>query len=401
LLKNNLKNMTKKNKKYLIIAIIVVLTGTLLTVAKFFLLPRYSFFSAAETEASSTDIFVGGKPASLIDFNSYGTDAVSVIGDFEEGEDANWQGNGVVDNKVYYEGERSLALISVDHKTSVITLNKNFDLSKMKMIEFMLNVSDTDSFESAEIDFGDAEFKNRYRYVLSNLKAGWNLIQIPKEQFIALIAPDSQFDWSKISQTRFYASSRPGAIFMARIDMLRSINNMDFENEWRSLKNESFLSLVRYGDSNMLMVRSIATNMATIKILDNISDFVFLAAVLPQSTGRIGLFVRGDSGNGYGYYFLIGGAKKNNWQILKKNKTGWVKEKEIDGFLPNMSFMPDKKYWLKVAAQGGKMVFYLSFDGEKYDKLAELNDDEFLGGSSGIADLDGRWCLFDDFQASR
>jgi hypothetical protein len=152
----------------------------------------------------------------------------------------------------------------------------------------------------------------------------------------------------------------------------------------------------------MLLARNIGAGVATLKDIEDTNDFVFSTAISPQSAGRSGLFIRGDYNNGYGYYFLIGGDKKSNWQIIKKNKTGWTaKDQMIEGSLPNMSFSRDKKYWLRAETQGDLMQFYLSTDGQKYEKLGEINDSEFRGGGIGIAVLDNAWALFDDFHSTK
>jgi hypothetical protein len=293
-----------------------------------------------------------------------------------------------------------LGLISVDRKAATVNLEKKLDLSNMEQIEFMLHVGDVDAFETAMIDFGDSDFKNYYRYTFSNLKNGWNLIQIPKGKFILSKAKDSTFDWSNVEKTRFYTLSRPSSIFLVRIDMLRMINNSDdFLKQWRAVNGGMFFSLYEKKEKPTLLARNIGASVATLKEVENISNNIYSAAVSPQSSGRSGLFVRGDYNNTYGYYLLIGGEKKNTWQILKKNKAGLTpKEEIIEGVLANATFSRDKKYWLRAETRGDLLEFYISFDGQKYEKLGELKDEEFRAGGVGVAVLDGGWSLFDDFQ---
>ena len=390
------------NKRYIIILIAVLIFGGILATAKFYIVPKYFSASIVETITEPGKV-VEVQPSEKSDYalnaSVYGPDAMTVISNFEKTEENVWQGGGVFDEKIYYEGARSMGLISTDRKAVTITLEKSLDLTNMKQIEFMLHVTDTDAFETTIIDFGDLDLKSYYRYSLTNLKNGWNLIQIPKEKFIFAKAKDSTFDWSQVAKVRFYALSRPGSIFLARLDILKSINNFDFLNQWRALNPGMFFSLAEQEGKPMLLARNIGASVATLKEVENIGNNIYSVAVSPQSSGRSGLFVRGDYNNTYGYYFLIGGEKKNTWQILKKNKAGWTpKEKIIEGVLANVTFSRDKKYWLRAETRGDLLEFYISFDGQKYEKLGELKDEEFRAGGVGIAVLDGGWSLFDDFR---
>ena len=402
------------NKRYVIILIAVLILGGIAAMAKLYIVPKY--FSASINEAikqtsnevkkqaSGLEKSTEALPSRQIDFalnaSAYNPNDITVISNFEKTEENVWQGGGVIDEKVYYEGARSMSLISVDRNYTNISLEKKLDLSNMEQIEFMLHVTDADAFETVIMDFGDLDFKNYYRYTLSNLKNGWNLIQIPKGKFILAKAEDSTFDWSNVEKTRFYTLSRPASIFLVRIDMLRSINNSDdFLKQWRVLNGGMFFSLYEREGKPTLLARNIGASVATLKEIENIGNNIYSAAVSPQSSGRSGLFVRGDYNNTYGYYLLIGGEKNNNWQILKNNKAGWTpKEKIIEGVLANATFTRDKKYWLRAETRDDILEFYISFDGQKYEKLGELKDGEFRVGGIGIAVLDGGWSLFDDFQ---
>ena len=409
--------MDKKNiKKYTVILLAVSILGIVLAAARFFVIPKY--FSVKEINKTiELSQAAAIKPINSSDFNftsdAYSQDAVTVISNFEYTEADAWQGGGVFDEKIYYEGSRSMVLISTDRRAVTITLEKTLNLTDMKQIEFMLHVADADAFEAAIIDFGDLDLNNYYRYSLTNLKNGWNLIQIPKEKFIAAKIKDSVFDWSQVAKVRFYALSRPNSVFLARLDILKSINDLDFTNQWRVLNPNMFFSLADQAGKPMLLARNFGASVATIKDIENINDFIFSATISPQSSGRSGLFIRGDYNNTYGYYLLIGGEKRSNWQILKRNKAGWSPKEQaaenllpnttlsVEGSLPNMTFARDKKYWLRVETRGDLIQFYFSIDGQKYEKLGEMKDGEFRGGGIGIAVLDGAQSIFNDFQLKK
>ena len=395
-------------KKYLVILAVVVVIGVGAFIMRHFHGKANEL--AGDTVKAESNSFApksvtvsGDEKADFtLTSDAYSPSAMTDISNFEESEANAWTGSAVIDEKVFYEGKRSLSLVSADHRGAIAELKANYDLSSMKMIEFMLNASDIDAFEAATIDFGDEGMNNYYRYSITILKNGWNLIQIPKDKFIRYnLSPD--FDWSKITDIRIYALARPSSVFLARVDMLRAINDPDnFQTHWRSLKSDTFLTLYGRDNKNILTARGIGATVATIKDVEDVENEIFSASVSPQSSGRSGLFIRGDYTNGYGYYFLISGEKKNTWQILKRNKSGWTPTAEIvQGVMANVSFAKDKKYWLRAEARGDLLVFYFSFDGSTYEKLGEQTDNEFRGGGTGIVVLDGAWSLFDDFRFAK
>lgn len=390
--------MNKKiDKKFSIILIVVLILGGVVAITKFYIIPEKipAILGSDKEQLASSE-----QTDFSLNASTYQSGDITLISNFEKDEDIKWQGNGIVDEKIFYEGARSLSLISSERKGAVINLEKKLDLTSMTQIEFMLYVADTDAFEIATLDFGDLELKNYYRYNLSNLKNGWNLIQIPKEKFILAKAKNGNLDWPNIEKVRFAITSRPGSIFLVRIDMLRSINNPEvFLGQWRVTNGVMFFSLYERAEKIKLLARSFGTTMATLKEIEDINSFDFSASVSPQLPGRSGLFVRGDYVKGYGYYLLLGGEKKNTWYILKKNKDGWTpKEKIIQGGVDNVVFAKDKDYWLRVKSKDNLLEFYFSMDGAQYEKLGELDDGEFRGGGFGIAALDGNWSLFDNFQ---
>lgn len=335
-----------------------------------------------------------------LDSSAFSSESIVTISNFEPGEVPAWRGNGVLDQKFFYEGNSSLDLVSTDHNMVTVSLAKDLDLSKMEFIEFMLNVSDPDAYESAYVDFTDAEMKNFYRYPLTNLRMGWNLIQITKDKFMQIKAPDAELSWANIKNVRFFVLSRPSSIFLARFDQLRSVNSSeDYLKYWRTTL-PSFLSLYPQDGKNKVMARSFGTLGAAMKDLEDINNFMFVASVSPQTAGRSGLFIRGNYDNGYGYYFFIGGDKRNTWEIMKRNKDGWTKpEEKLQGVIQNVVFSKDKTYWLRVDAKDDLMEFLFSFDGVKYEKFGEIRDNEFRGGGVGISVFDAAsWSLFDNFQ---
>ncbi len=322
------------------------------------------------------------------------------ITNFENNE--KWQGGGVYDTSVYYEGSQSLSLVSVDRKEIKTYLKKDLDLSNMEYAEFMININDKNAIENIYLEFGDLEMNNYYSYNLSNLENGWNFVQIPKKQFVATLDGKTSFDWDKIKKVQLRANSRVDSMLIARVDMLRGIVNSDnFIKNWKvynDLEKKTF-SLYQVGDRDGLVVRNLGSSRAVLNDVKNAKNFIYSASISPQSNSLSGLFIRGNYTNGYGYYFLIGGVRENTWQITKLGNKGWLTASDvIRGTIGNEVFQNDKEYWLRVEANSSDMKFYLSFDGDKYYQLGELKDSEFTSGGIGVAVLSNLgWSVFNDF----
>lgn len=395
--------MDKKIDKRLIIilAVVLILCGAA-AVVKFYLIPNKLITTKVPSILNADKGPLSAPKQSDFSLNAgaYKTDDITVISNFESGEETKWQGDGIPDDKIFYEGSGSLSLVSTERNEKVATLEKKLDLTNMKQIEFMLNVTDIDAFEAVTLDFGDSNLTNYYSYSLTNLINGWNLVRIPKEKFVVTKAKDGTFGWPDIAKVRFSILSRPASIFLVRLDMLRSINDsQDFLKQWRATYPEMFFSLYDQAGKIKLLARGLGSTIATLKEGSDINNFDFSASVSPQSAGRSGLFVRGDYATGYGYYLLLGGEKTNTWQILKRNKTGWtLPEQIIKGTLDGVVFAKDQDYWLRVTGKDTLLKFYFSQDGQQYEKLGELTDDEFKGGGLGITALDGNRSLFDNIQ---
>lgn len=339
---------------------------------------------------------------------SVGTSTLNALTKITNFEDDNekWQGGGVYDTQIVYEGDQSLNLISVDHKEVTSYLKKSLDLSDLEYLEFMLHVNDVTAFESMLVELGDLDMKNYYQYTLSNVSAGWQLIQVPKKQFATYIDAKSDFGWNKIQKMQFKLTSRADAILMVRLDMLKVINSSyTFTKEWKVYNDQEKKFLGLYLGSDKLgkkfVARSIGANTAILDAVKNATDFIFTAAIAPQSQGSFGLFARGNYNNGYGYYFLIDGERSNSWRINRLDSKGWLPaEKVIKGDIGNEVFQSDKEYWLRVEARGSKLEFFLSFDDDTYYKLGELKDAEFRSGGLGVAVIDG-WGTFDNIMVKK
>ncbi len=325
---------------------------------------------------------------------------ITPISNFEESEDVKWQGEALFDSKVFFEGERSLALISIDRKEAVAYAKTNIDLANAEYIEFMGNISDQSAFETLTLKLGDVELQSYFEYTFSNLSQGWNLIRIPKDQFVPVVQEGSEFSWARIERVQFASRSRFDAVLTVQVDMLKAVNqSYELGKAWRVSDNQKdkFLSLYsKNGATPQLMARNMGISRAVLNDLKNEDDVIYSVDVSPQSLSKSGLFIRGNYNNGYGYYFVIGGVGNNSWEVLKYNSSGWV---SLDtGDFGNTTFQDDKNYTMRVEARGPELDFFFSYDGKEYIQVAEVKDSEFRSGGLGITVLEGKsWSLFDNF----
>jgi hypothetical protein len=398
--------MKKFLKKYYL-----VLVGLVVVVGIVFLV-KYIITSRQASQANIGTITIPDKePDYTLPSINDKKDYLTTISNFEDNEPV-WEGNYASEDKVIYQGKKSLSMISTGHKGVSATLESSLDFQKMQFVEFMLNIADVDAYEKLTITFGDKDLTNYYSYDLTNLKAGWNLVQIAKEKFnyraaeapigIGLnVAPAglSVEKWSNIGKVKLYAIARPLSILYVRFDALKAINNFEgFTSAWTSTNLNSFFTLTNDNNVTNLLIRNIGAYVAVLKNSPP-NDYVLDASFSPQSTGgRSGLLVRGNYKTLYGYYFLIGGEGKNTWQLIKKNKAGWVKEGFLDSTFDAISLSSASKYWLRIATQGDLMEVYFSTDGKFYNKLGSVSDSEFTSGSAGIAVLDGGKSIVDNVE---
>ncbi|MDP2946957.1 MAG: hypothetical protein Q8N88_02485 [Nanoarchaeota archaeon] len=316
---------------------------------------------------------------------------VENISFFESNE--NWQGNGFLDWRNFYEGKSSLGISSNNNQPGTIFLEKNLDLSNFETIEFLVSLNDIQSLESATIKFGDSSLTNYYSYSLSNLLQGWKFIRIPKNQFVAHKV-SSEFSWKDIKKIQFEIVSRPNSTAIANFDYLTAQKSTDYLGKWKTV-DENFLSLGKSDDKVVLMARNEGALQA---ILNGVSgdNFTFQASFVPKTIGAVGLFFRGNYGNNRGYYLLANGLNTSSCTLKKLGVKGWEELSKTE--IANFVFEKDQKYWLRAETSGKKITGFISVDGENFTELFSANDDEFASGGVGIAIFSRGYSFFDDFK---
>ena len=310
---------------------------------------------------------------------------------FEAGE--NWQGSGFLDWRTFYEGKNSIGVASNNHQPGIIFLEKNLDLSNLKILEFFISLNDIQSAESVTVKFGDSSLTNYYSYSLSNLREGWNFIRIPQEQFVVHKA-NPEFSWKDIKKIQFEVLSRPNTTLIANIDYLTAQKNTDYLNKWKVV-DDKFLSLGKQDDTIALLARNEGALQAILAEAGG-ENFSLQTSFIPKTIGEIGLFFRGNYANNRGYYFLAGGINSSSCKLKKLGAKGW-EELAVTNIV-NFIFEKDQKYWLRVETKGQKITGFLSADGKNFTELVSVNDDEFSSGGVGIAVFGRGYGFFDDFK---
>jgi len=392
----------KKSKKFNFIPIIIGLIVAIIGLGGGYLLYNSkNVITVSKNESLITEIkdkgsFAGilfGKDEYTLSYSDMPTETVEVLSNFEPGDQ--WQGTGFWDKRVFIQGEASLAVNSIDGENAVIYLDfpEGKDFSSTKFINFYINFSDIQLLQRSELKLGDTNLDNYYIYNLTNLKTGWNAIQIPVEQMVK-ISTGSEFNLSAINKIQFEFQARPNNSVVANFDRLTFINSNEYLADWQTNSND-FTNLATMNNQIVFEARKTSNFMANLAKAGSSKDFIYEARVSPQTRSAAGLFFRGSSKSGQGYYFMLNGIDFNTWQLKKYTSEGW--QEVVKGEITNLTFQPEESYWLRVSANGPEIKLLFSGNGEDFTELAKVEDDTFMSGGVGVAVFDG-YAFFDDFK---
>lgn len=348
------------------------------------------------TEIKDKGSFAGilfGKDEYTLSYSDLPAETVEIVSNFEPGDE--WTGTGFWDKRVFIQGEASLAVNSIDGENAIISLDfpEGKDLSSTKFINFYINFSDIQLLQRSELKLGDTNLDNYYVYNLTNLKTGWNAIQIPVKQMVK-ISTDSEFNLSAINKIQFEFQARPNNSVVANFDRLTFINSDGYLPDWQANSND-VVSLATMNNQIVFEARKTSNFMANLAKAGSSKDFIYEARVSPQTRSAAGLFFRGSAKSGQGYYFMLNGIDFNTWQLKKYTSEGW--QEVVKGEITNLTFQPEESYWLRVSANGPEIKLLFSGNGEDFTELAKVEDDTFMSGGVGVAVFDG-YAFFDDFK---
>ncbi|MBM3209531.1 hypothetical protein FJZ40_04550 [Candidatus Shapirobacteria bacterium] len=319
------------------------------------------------------------------------------IANFEEGE--NWYGEGEFDYSVFYEGESSLFVTSLDGKKATVSLKKNFDIKGVLNFKFLVHLA-TDPAGIEEFNLIFANDNVNYKFPIRDIDRGWNLLVLPKEKFsqevrLGKTNGEEQAD-EDIGEVAIELISRPKARSTVNLDSLWAEKEGNYQKDW-NVNGEKFLALKENKGKVSLLAVSPFGSLATLK-KGSAKDGTFQAELTPLKNGSFGLFLRGDCQSGYGYYFLLNGADTNTWLISKYGLFGEkVQTRELaKGEIANFKTEKQKSYWLRAEMREKRLAFSFSTDGQSFTKLAEVDDDSFVSGGLGLSVSGGNLVLVDE-----
>lgn len=318
------------------------------------------------------------------DYSKLPASSAVVISSFEG--DEQWEGEGVFDATTRFEGQSSLLLRSVQGRSASAVLRGNFDFSKVKLFELAVTAQELKDIASLVVRFGDPELDSVYEFPAGVLAPGWNVLPMSMTQFIARSGNPAP-SWDSIKAVQLELTGRPGTEVKANFDLLRAeAGDMDFKADWVT-NGEQVLGLMPSKQGPSLLVRNVGGSIATIAKVADAKNFTVQAAISPLTQGRGGLLLRGNSGSGTGYSYVIGGLLTSTWQIIRTDEKGSTVLEE--GTLRNLGFRRDESYWLRARVRGSDFELALSRNGRTYSPLANLRDETFSFGEVGFTALDG------------
>lgn len=331
-----------------------------------------------------------------LSYRSYDPSSVQLISSFEEENDLAWQGNGFYDDREVFAGEASLALASTDRQASAAFTDDLPSMGEFTHLEIGVAVTDPDDLESLTIYTGTADEPQAYSFLITNLLERWNILRLPREQFVANNDPKEQVDWADVNRLEISLLSRPGKTIIANLDSLRVERTKKYLEDW-NVNVEAFLGLANLNNEVYLLGRGTGTSVATLADIPSAKDFVYRATLSPLSSKRTGLFFRGDYRSNHGYLFWFGGIDTNTWGL--SSSSSGIETPLAGGELTNVRFREGEPVWLEARAKGENITVSLSLDGKNYNELASISDSTLLDltGGVGIYAEGGGLTLYNDF----
>lgn len=317
------------------------------------------------------------KPVYSLNFKQlYARRPTLEIADFSEGE--NWKGNYTFDSERTFDGEVGMNLFSSSNSPATIMRTRQLDISSYDTLYGYVFVAKQESAAQMEsLKFGfksgtnaDAFFK------VAGLKAGWNLIAMPRRDFAA-----KDFDWKNVNTTYVELVSRNGytvQIAMDRIWAQATVqNNSDFLSYPRS-----YLNLKTFNKETYLHLASPMKEAVVFNRKFDRNDFSYTVTLAPLKFGTFGLAFQTDEKLKSGYYFSVEGPRMDRWKLSKKEEG-----REIalaNGELTDNTFEKEAYLWVRTEKKGDRINLSISFDNQNFLPLKEVRDNSFSKGFVGI-----------------
>lgn len=331
------------------------------------------------------------------------------ISDFEEGE--KWKGDYKIDDVNYWEGQNSYVVFAKGLEPTILTLRKTINLSDstvIKILVYSVDQENTDGIKKATLRFGNLTDTAYYEYDIRNIKPGWNIIEMQKDNFSYINGPSPTKEegtadttnvgndrlWTNIEKVSLELDSLPNSQAELSFDRLWAEKNEDYKKEFFTA-NFDMLSPKILNGKSYINSWAIGATLSIINKISGVKNFTYTAKIIPQKTGTFGINARTDLSNSYGYFLEIGGIGTGTWQLYKIGKVvdvGAVTQLD-NGSLANFQFEADQPVWLRLRTSGGTITGSISTDGKNFTKLTEKSDSEHKSGGIGIQTANASFLL--------
>ena len=301
---------------------------------------------------------------------------------FEEAE--KWKGEYNIDDTNFIDGKTGYLIFSKDNKELIITLTKSVNLSDFDLFKFFVFSEKKESIENLKsfvLRLGESD-SSYFEFSILNLKQGWNLIKMQKENFSEKGTPK----WSNIKNITIAVNSRPKTQVQLVFDRLWVEKSEDYQGDFLT-PNMDMLSLKNIKDKTYIDLMSYGGNLSLIKKISSVKDFTYTVKIIPQKIGSFGINAKSSISTGKGYFLDFTGIGSGMWQLYKvgKGEAGSNVTTQLSiGEVANFIIEEDKPIWLRIQTSGAKISGFMSNDGVNFTKLVEKDDNEIKSGGTGL-----------------
>jgi len=317
------------------------------------------------------------------------------IASFEEGE--KWQGNYEYDSTNYLEGKTGFLVVSKKNQANALEIPINLNLQNMnvfKILVYSASAENGNNINSFTIQFETDN--NVLEYDIANIAPGWNLVKMPKNNFISNENPVSGgVSWSSVKKVKINLTSRPNTQTELTLDRLWGERDETYQ-ELFSTNSPNMISLKEFKGKTYMNYWGLNGSNSQIKKIASATNFTHTAKIIPQKEGAFGLSAHLDLAAGSGYFFELGGVGLSGWELYKlglSRKNNDPVELKSGEFPNGYRIRENKPLWIGVSMKNGVISCFYSLDGKTFNKLTEHYDGEIRSGSVGFVNKEGSFLL--------
>ena len=306
---------------------------------------------------------------------------ILTIARFEE--DEQWDENGNFDLINFIEGNSSLYLNSENQHLvkAQNSLGEKKDISSYEEVGMFIYLHTLpENIEEILLTIfnkkGDSEV-----IPITNLISGWNYWTYSCEKFSSEFLKKSEVDKITIS-----VKSRKDKVVLVSFDYLFFYKGEIRATELKGRREKPLVYFENLDGKMLPLISSYFNQTITIKRVTSVKNFDYRAKIVPFKPGPLGLFIKGDINSNNGYYFIVGGINKYDWQFLVRDKEN---NELLRGEINNFLIEANKEIWLRAKTVGNIIFLSFSVDGINYSNIGNIKDNTFSAGGVGVCGFDG------------